>query len=90
MPQNGPSVFPTRQDITIKVNPAFPINESGSWLCVGIGWRGAILQAAEDETVLRWLAQVLKFSPQDEYIAPETWERKLRRSGAAGANWKAR
>jgi hypothetical protein len=81
--------FPELDDITTPIPVPFAISGDGDWWAVGIGQLGMILRHGDDPTVLRWIGQVVKFCPQDEYLAPETIFENLREQGIVGIEWRS-
>jgi hypothetical protein len=76
--------FPDLDDITTPIPIPFAIAADGFWFAIGIGRLGIVLRHKEDDSVLRWIGQVVKFSPQAEYLAPETVFQNLREQGIVG------
>lgn len=81
--------FPELADIETPIPAPFAISADGDWLAVGIGRLGMILRHKDDETVLRWIGQVVKFCPMLEYLAPATINRLLREQGITGVEWRS-
>jgi hypothetical protein len=81
--------FPELTDIKTLIPVPFAISTDEDWLAVGIGRLGMVLRHRDNSDILRWIGQVVKFSPQVEYLAPDTIFENLREQGITGVDWRS-
>jgi hypothetical protein len=85
--------FPSRSDIEHVIDPSFAMEAEERWWAIGIGQLGMIVRFHEDPPpgkpeTLRWLGQVVKFCPKDEYLHPDVVFDLLRERGITGVEWR--
>ena len=79
--------FPEDSDIITSIPEPFGVNRSGEWVAIGIGTLGLVVRHRDDPTIVRWVVQVLKFAPQDDYLERATVDSLLLERGITGVEW---